>query len=79
MTTLNKAELFEAAKFALLGMTEEEKSAFVSMFEEGEELSFLIVKNGFSRAVNRQIEMANLALSDPKTMESLSALVEERL
>lgn len=69
-------QLKELANLAVRGMEPSEVSAFVKMFEAGHaDVAALIGKQAALRTINRNITMANIALSDPKIMNALTEAV----
>lgn len=62
----------QIAAHAINGMTAEEKAAFIAMFEAGQvEMAETLAKVGGLRSINRQITMANMAISNSQIMENL--------
>ncbi len=74
---MDKAQILEVAKMAIQGMEPAEKAAFIKFMDEGyEDIASLLTKATALRTINRNIAMANMAISDPRIMADLTAAVE---
>ena len=74
---MTEAQIVEVAKMAIQGMEPAEKAAFIKLMDEGRgDIASLLAKATALRTINRNIEMANMAISDPRVMSDLVSLVE---
>lgn len=77
---MNAEALHKIAEMAVNGMEPSERDAFLTMFENGHsDIAALFGRQAALRTINRNITMANMALSDPAILSGLTEAVSLKL